>query len=174
MCIVISIIEHVHWYPRVTLSSMFIGESSYVSFPRPFLSHIHFAISFLKWDEWYSLRGSRSLSLPSLHSLLMRLHFMFDLSWSLLLFVCSLFRYHPYYCFWFILFVSSHCYFLTVTYSKFDTLRHSYTSQYQFVFLHCLIIAIIFTLGILRSMAHEIFYTCCILYTRVWVWSLGI
>ena len=126
MCMVFSIIEHVHWYPRVTLLSMFIGESSYVSFLRPFLSRIHFAISFLKWDEWSSLRSSRSLSLLSLHSLLMWLHFMFDLSLSSLFFLYSLFRYHHRYCFWFILFVSPPCSFLTMTYSKFDTLFTSF------------------------------------------------
>ena len=34
MCIVFSIVERVCWYPMVTLSSMFIVESSYVSFLR--------------------------------------------------------------------------------------------------------------------------------------------
>ena len=38
---------------------------------------------FWEWDEWPSLRRSRSLSFPSLRSLLMWLHSMFDLSWSL-------------------------------------------------------------------------------------------
>ena len=42
---------------------------------------------FWEWDEWPSLKSSRSLSLPSLRSLLMWLHSMFDSSWSLLLFV---------------------------------------------------------------------------------------
>ena len=28
-------------------------------------------------------------------------------------------------------------------------------------------------MGILRSMAHEIFYTCCILYMRAWVLIIG-
>ena len=69
-----------------------------------------------------SLRGSRSLSFPSLHSLLVWLHSMFDLSLSSLFFLYSLFRYHPRYCFWFILFVSPPCSFLTVTYSRFTTL----------------------------------------------------
>ena len=43
-------------------------------------------------------------------------------------------------------------------------LHHSCTSHYQFDLLHCLIINIIFTLGTLSSMAHEFFYTCCILH----------
>ena len=55
-------------------------------------------------------------------------------------------------------------------------LHHSYASHYQFDLLHGLIIDIIFTLGTFRSMAHEFFYTCCILYTRAWVfyhWVFG-
>ena len=39
----------------------------------------------------------------------------------------------------------------------------------------CLLIDIIFTLGTRKSMTHEIYYTCCILYMRAWVSeSLGI
>ena len=63
---------------------------------------------------------SRSLSFPSLHSLLMWLHSMFDLSWSSLFFVYSLFLYHPHHCLWFIPFTSPPCSFLTLTYSRFD------------------------------------------------------
>ena len=48
-------------------------------------------------------------------------------------------------------------------------LHHSYISDYQFDFLHCLIIDIIFTLGTLTSMVHEFFYTCCISHMRAWV-----
>ena len=59
----------------------------YMSFPRPFMLCIHFYCIFWEQDEWPSLRSSRLLSLPSLHSLLMWLHSMSDLSWSLLLFV---------------------------------------------------------------------------------------
>ena len=120
MCIVFSIIEHVYRYQRVTLSSMFVVESSYVSFLGSSLLCIHFVTYFVrKWDEWPFPRGFRSLSFPSLHSLLMWLHFMFDLSWSSLLFVYSLFHYHPRYCFRFIHFVSPLCYFLITTYSQF-------------------------------------------------------
>ena len=35
----------------------------------------------------------------------------------------------------------------------------------------CLLIDIIFTLGIPRSMAHGIHYTCCISYMRAWVFD---
>ena len=37
----------------------------------------------------------------------------------------------------------------------------------------CLLIDIIFTLGVLRSMAHEVRYTCCISYMRAWVLIIG-
>ena len=120
MYIVFSIIEHVYWYLRVILSSMFVVESSYVSFLRSSFLCIHFVIFLWEWDEWPSPRDSRSLSFPSLHSLLMWLHSMFDLSWSSLFFVYSLFRYHPHRCLWFIPFASPHCSFPTLTYSRFD------------------------------------------------------
>ena len=47
--------------------------------------------------------------------------------------------------------------------------HRSCISHYQFDLPHCLIIDIIFALGILRSMAHRIYYTCCISYMRAWV-----
>ena len=47
------------------------------------------------------------------------------------------------------------------------SMHHCYISHYQFDLLHCLIIDILFTLDTLRSMAHELFYTCCILYKSV-------
>ena len=56
------------------------------------------------------------------------------------------------------------------------SLHHHYTSHYQFDFLHCLVIIIIFTLGTLGSMAHKIFCTCCISYIRAWIfyhWVFG-
>ena len=121
MCIIFSIIRRVYWYLRVVSSSMFVGESSYVSFLRSsfffvftlscilmFEGHLikyvcrwefacelfetlnflySFCLVFWEWDEWLSLRSSVSLSFPSLHSLTMWLHFMFDLSGSSLLFV---------------------------------------------------------------------------------------
>ena len=88
---------------------------------------IHFITSFVRgWDEWHSSRGSGSLSFSSLHSLLMWLHSMFDLSWSSFLFICSSFRHHPRHCFWFILFTSPSYLYLTVIYSKFATLFASF------------------------------------------------
>ena len=87
MCIVFSIVGCVCWCSRVTISSMFIDGSSYVSFPRPFILCIHFCRMFWEWDEWPSPRDSGSLSCPSLRLLLMWLPSMSNLSWSLLLFV---------------------------------------------------------------------------------------
>ena len=120
ICIVFSIVGHVYWYSRVTLSSMIVCESSYVSFPRSSFLCIHFVISLWEWDEWPSPRSFGSLSFPSLHQLSMWLHSMFDLSWSSLFFIYSLFRYHLCHCLWFIPSASPHCSFLTLTYSRFD------------------------------------------------------
>ena len=108
-------IEHVCWWE-------FICELFEI-----FFLCINFVTSFVRErDEWPSLRGSRLLSLLSLHSLLMWLHSMFDLSWSLLFFVYSLFRYHPRYCFRFISFISPSYPCLLVTYSRFSTLFASF------------------------------------------------
>ena len=169
MCMVFSIIEHVYWYMRVILSSMFVVESSYVSFLRSSFLCIHIVIFLWEWDEWPSPKGSRSLSFPSLHSLLMWLHSMFDLSWSSLFFIYSLFCYHPHHCLWFILFASPPCSFLHWPIpSLIFPLHHSCISHYQFDLPHCLIIDIIFTLGTLRSMTRELFYACYSLYMRAW------
>ena len=120
MCIVFSIIERVYWYLRVILSSMFVVESSHVSFPRSYFICIYFVIFLWEWNEWPSPRDSRSLSFPSSHSLLIWLHSMFDLSRSSLFFVYSLFHYHPCHCLWFIPLASPPCSFHTLTYSWFD------------------------------------------------------
>ena len=111
MCMVFSIIDRVYWYLRVILSSMFVVESSHVSFLRSYFFCIHFVIFIWEWDEWLSLRDSKSLSFPSLHLLLMWLPSMFELSWSSLFFVYSYFRYHPRHCLWFIPFTSPPLFF---------------------------------------------------------------
>ena len=141
-----------------------------MSFLRSSFLCIHFVISFLEWDEWPSPRGSGSLFFLSLHSFLMWLHSLFDLSWLSLFFVYSLFHYHSWYCFRSILFVSPPWFCLTVTYSRFATI---FTS-----FLH-ISVSICFSsfphycyyihIGTLRSMVYEFFYTYCILYMRAWV-----
>ena len=53
-----------------------------------------------------------------------------------------------------------------VWYSLHIIITHITISSFCFI---CLLIDIIFTLGILRSMAHGIHYTCCISYMRAWV-----
>ena len=116
MCIVFSIVGHVYWYLKVTLSSMIIGESSYVSLLRSSFLCIHFVIYLWEWDEWPYPKSSSSLSFPSL---LMWRHSMYYLSWSSLFFVYSLFRYHPCHCLWFIPFTSPPYSFLALTYSRF-------------------------------------------------------
>ena len=121
MCIVFFIIERVYWYLMVILLSMFFGESSYVSFRDHFCICIHFVTSFLwEWDERPFPRGFGSLPSPSLHSLLMWLHFMFDLGWSSLFLRIFIVRYHTRHCIWFISFASPSCFSLTLTYSRFD------------------------------------------------------
>ena len=171
MCIVFSIIERVYWYLMVILSSMFVVESSYVSFLRSYFLCIHFVIFIWEWDEWPSLRNSRSFSFPSLHSLLMWLHFMFDLGRSPPFFTYSLFRCH----FFFVACDSSrslHVLFSSysnpsrVRYSLRIIITHITISSFCFI---CLLIDIIFMLGILKSMTHGIHYTCCISYMRAWV-----
>ena len=40
-------------------------------------------------------------------------------------------------------------------------------------FIHWLLTIIIFTLDMLRFISHQTIYTCCIIYTRVWVLIIG-
>ena len=87
MCIVFSIVGSVCWYPRVTLSSMFVIESSYVNFLISSFLCIRFVILLWEWDEWLSPKDSGLLSFPSLHSLLMWLHSMFWLE-LIITFLC--------------------------------------------------------------------------------------
>ena len=87
MCIVFSIIGRVYWCLRVASLSMFVDESSYVSFPRPSIFLYLLYRVFWEWNGWHFLKSSKSLSIPSLHSLMMWLHFMLDLSESSLIFV---------------------------------------------------------------------------------------
>ena len=170
MCIVFSIIGRVYWCLRVTSLSMFVDGSSYVSFSRPSIFCILFVVYFESEMSDLSLRSSVSLSFPSLHSLTMWLHFMLDSSGSSLLFVFFVSPSFSFFAF------ESSISFHPVSFSYSDpflgllvSLHHHYTSHYQFDFLHCLVIIIIFTLGTLGSMAYEIFYTCCNLIPRAWV-----
>ena len=173
MCGVFSIIECVYWCSMVTLLSMFVDGSSYVSFPRHSFLCIHFVVYF---ESEMSDLLLGALGHCPFHRYV---HYWYDFI-SCLIWVdhysssCSLLHYHSHFCFWFILFISPLVFFLTATHSRFDTLFASfYTSHYQFDLLHCLTIVMITSLGILRFMTHEIFYTCCILYMRAWVLIIG-
>ena len=148
-----------------------------MSFPRPFILCIHFCRMFWERDEWPSPRESGSLSYPSLRSLLMWLPSMSDLSWSLLpfvLLVSSSFSFwllirHPHLTFCFFFFSLPHPFIPGLTLH----VHHSYISRYQIIFLHHLIIDVTFMLGTFGSMAHELFYTYCILYMKAWVLIIG-
>ena len=119
MRVVFSIIEHVYWCSRVILLSMFLLE-----FVCELPETLHFMYSFCRifweWDEWLSLRSSRSLAFPSLSSLLMWLPFIFYLRGSSLLFMFCISPLSS-------LLLSIHhlhftiCSFLTTTHSKFGT-----------------------------------------------------
>ena len=123
----------------------------------------------LEWDEWPSCRDSGSLSYSSLH------HYWCDFT------PCLVWVDHQFssyiHCFSIILVIacdSSHSLHPLVLFLHWPIpglifpLHHSCVSYYQFDLSHRLIIDVIFTLGTLRSMAHELFHTCCILYMRVW------
>ena len=145
MCIVFSIVGRVCWCSRVTISSMFVDGSSYVSFPRPFILCIHFMVSFVReWDEWLSLRGSRPLFLSSLHSLLMWLHFIF---WFELIII------HLYI---FIVSLSSSSLLLIHSF-HFTPLLFSYTDLFQIWYFLCIILSISLLVRF-SSLPHYCFY----------------
>ena len=152
---------------------MFVGESSYVSFLRdPLFLCIHFVVYFE--SEMSDLLLSAQVIVHSIITFIIdvtSLHVRFErfiTPLCVLRFILLLIH-HPH---------LTPCPFLTATLIPSLTLpmHHLYTSLYQIIFLHCLVIDIIFTLGIFRSMAHELFYTCCILYIKAWVfyyWVFG-
>ena len=114
-----------HWVCVLMFEGHFIEYACWWEFVCELSETFHSLYSlchiFWEWDEGHSLRSSGSLSLPSLRSLLMWLHFMFDWSGSSLFFVffaspssSLLFFIHP-------LHFTPYS-FLTATYSRFDTL----------------------------------------------------
>ena len=135
-------------------------------------------------DKWPFLRDSRSLSSPSLHTLVIWLFSMTWFEWisahsfSFDLFVHLTVFHSP--CLHCSLFIS-----IYIPRSIFST-HHSYTSHQQFEILHFFFFIIdilildsffltdIFILGILRSMIYETFCTYCILYMSVWGFIIGI
>ena len=119
------------------LSSMFVIGSSYVGSPRSHVICITLSYLFCERDEWPSPKDSESLSFPSLRSLLMWLHFMFDLGRSPLFFTYSLYRHRFYRCLWFISFPSRLILSLQRPISGSMLISHPhYTYHYQFILLH--------------------------------------
>ena len=144
-CVVFSIIECICWCSRVTLLSMFVDGSSYMSFPRPFILCIHFFVCFESEMSDLLLWALGHCSFH--HCIRYWCDFPSYLIWAdHHSFLCSAFHHHPHFRFWFIIFISPLSLFLQQPIpSLLFSLHHSYTSHYQFDFLHCLIITIIFT-----------------------------
>ena len=167
-----------HWVYMLMFEGHFIEYVCWWEFVYELSKTLHSLYSFFhmfrEWDEWPSFMSSRSLSLPSLHSLLMWLPFIFDLSGSSLILVFCVSSSSS------LSFLIRHFHFtsysfLTTThfrvwYSLCIIIIHLIISLICFI---CLLIDIIFTLGSLRSMDHGIFYTCCISYMRAWVMFIG-
>ena len=122
MCVVFSIIyiECVYWCSRVIILSMFVDESSYVSFLRPSILYIHFVVYFE--SEMSDLLLGALGHCHFHHYVHCWCDFISCLIWvdhhsSL----CSSLHHHPCFCFWFIIFISP----LIFSYSdlsQFDTL----------------------------------------------------
>ena len=125
------------WCSGVIWLIMFVDESSYVSFPRPFILCIHFCHMFWEWDKWLSLRSFGSSSIPSLHSLLAWLPCIFDLSGLSLILIFSASSSSSSFS------LLIHCSFHILAFSYSDLFsglifssHHYYTSHYQFDLLH--------------------------------------
>ena len=87
----------------------------------------------------------------------------------------SLLQHHPHFCFWFITLISLLALLLHLSfYSQFDTSRASFLhiplSDHFFSSPRLLISR---SRWAFRFMAHELFYTYCILYMRAWVLIIG-
>ena len=135
-------------------------------------------------NRWPFLRDSGSLFSPSLHTLVI---WPFSMTWfewisahsfSFDLFVHLMVFHSP--CLCCSLFIS-----IYIPCSIFST-RHSYTSHQQFDILHffffitnififdSFFLTDIFILDVLKSIVYETLCTYCILYTRVWDFTLGL
>ena len=176
MCIVFSIIEYVYRCLGLFLSSMFVIGSSYVS---SLGSHvICIALSHLFVREMSDLLLRTPSHCPFHHYI----HYWCDFT-SWLIWVDHYLSSHIH-CFAVVFIVAcdpSHS--LHVLFSPYsDPSRVRYLLRIIITHITigsccfiCLLIDIIFTLGILRSMAHGIHYTCCISYMRAcFFWSSGI
>ena len=138
MCLVFSNIECIYWCSMVTLLSMFVDESSYVSFPRLSILCIHFVVYF---ESEMSDLLLGALGHCPFHRYV---HYWYDFI-SCLIWVdhysssCSLLHYHSCICFLFIHFISPLVIFLQrLFYSQFDTsstssLHISLSDQFFFI-----------------------------------------
>ena len=165
MCIVFSIIEHVYWYSRVTLSSMFVGESSYVCFPRSFFLCVHSSHLLLE-SEMSDLLLGALIHYPFHHYIHCWCDFTPCLIW--------VDHYSSLYVHYFSIILAIVFYSFPLLHPLILVLQwpiprlllfwhHFYTFHYHFDLLYLSHINIIFTLG------TELFYTCCILFMRAWV-----
>ena len=174
MCIVFSIIEYVYKCLWSFLSSMFVIRSSYVSSLRSHVICIALLYPFVR--EMSDLLLRTPSHCPFHH----HIHYWRDYT-SCLIWVDHHLSSHIH-CFVVIVIVacdSSHSlHILFFPYSDPSRFRCSLRIIITHVTISsfcsiCLLIDIIFTLGILRSMARGVHYTCCISYMRAWVLIIG-
>ena len=108
-------------------------------------------------DKWAFPRILKLLSFPSFHPLVIRLSLCFDMSLSVFFFFLFVFLGH-------LLFLLLHQH----TFQIWCSLYVIFTSFVDGLMFFCfLFIACTFALAIFWSMIHEIFYTYCILCTRI-------
>ena len=176
MCIVFSIIEYVYWCLGSFLSSMFVIGSSYVSSLRSHVICVASSYPFVR--EMSDLLLRTPSHCPSHHYIHYRCDFTSCLIWVdhhlssyihcfAIIFIVACASPHSLH-----VLLSSYSNPSRVWYSFRIIIPHITISSFCFI---CLLIDIIFTLGILRSMAHGVHHTCCISY--IWgheFWSLGI
>ena len=145
MCIVFSVIECVFWCSRVTLLSMFVDGSSYVSVPRPSILCIHFIVYFE--NEMSDLLLGVLGHCPFHHYVCCWCDFTPCLIWvNHYSSSCYLLHHHSHFCFWFIIFVSP----LVLSYV--DTFRFWY--PLCIIITHLIINLIFFIASLLLSYSH--------------------
>ena len=176
MCIVFSIIEYVYR----CLGVIFIEYVRYWEFVCELFEipcYLYcFVISICERNEWPSPKDSDSLSFPSLHSLLMLLHSMFDLSRSPPFFTYSLFRCHCYHCLWF--FSSTSCLILSLQRPISGLMlisHHHSTYHYQFILPH--LSPHRHHIHVRHPQVHgsqDLLYMWHFIYEGMGLWSLGI
>ena len=169
MCVLFSIIEYVYISVRgVALLDMSIDGSSYVSSSGPFILRIHFVVCFE--SEMSGLLLGALGHCPFHHCVRYWRDLLSYLIWAdHHLFSYSMLHHHPRFHFCFIIFIPP-----LIPFLQWPHFRVWY--PLRSIIIHCIIIVTMFTVGIFRSMAHDIFYTCCILYMRAWVfdhWVFG-